>query len=228
MNEEERNSQVSALFDGELDAEQANLVTRRLLKDPALRASWGRYAMISASLRGEPLSVPRPGRGDVATRVRKAVETEAPLHGAVASNPAATGTRSPVRTVAWGSALAAGVAVMAVLVLRFNAPVATGQLAATPSMQPVAAPAAVAASRAAPAATQVASRDTPAPSYTTPVDLHPSGVRLSTPLVNYVVAHSEYTTPVARFSPLSAVMTGNFDPAENTVEMTEAEVGARR
>jgi hypothetical protein len=33
---------------------------------------------------------------------------------------------------------------------------------------------------------------------------------------------------VARFSPLSAVMTGNFDPAENTVEMTEAEVGARR
>jgi hypothetical protein len=24
------------------------------------------------------------------------------------------------------------------------------------------------------------------------------------------------------------VMTGNFDPAENTVEMTEAEVGARR
>ena len=64
MNEEERSSQVSALFDGELDAEQANLVTRRLLKDPALRASWGRYAMISASLRGEPLSMPRPGRGD--------------------------------------------------------------------------------------------------------------------------------------------------------------------
>ena len=38
----------------------------------------------------------------------------------------------------------------------------------------------------------------------------------------------EYTTPVVRLSPLSTVISGNFDPTENTVEMTEAEVGARR
>ena len=87
------------------------------------------------------------------------------------------------------------------------------------------------ATEAAPA--QVARRDTPAPSYTTPLDTtslmsQPTGQRLSAPLVNYVVAHSEYTTPVARFSPLTTVMSGNFDPSENTVEMTEAEVGARR
>jgi sigma-E factor negative regulatory protein RseA len=228
MNEEERSSQVSALFDGELDAEQANLVTRRLLKDPALRASWGRYAMISASLRGEPLSIPRAGRGDVATRVRASMELEPSLHGAVASATVAAGRRSTARTVALGSALAAGVAAVAVLVLRIQAPVATGQVAAARSTQAAAGPAAEAVLRSASGTVQVAARDTPAPSYTTPVDLHPAGVRLSAPLVNYVVAHSEYTTPVARFSPLSAVMTGNFDPTENTVEMTEAEVGARR
>ena len=37
MNEVERSSQVSALFDGELDPTQSDLVTRRLLKDPATR-----------------------------------------------------------------------------------------------------------------------------------------------------------------------------------------------
>jgi sigma-E factor negative regulatory protein RseA len=228
MNEDERSSQVSALFDGELDAGQANLVTRRLLKDPALRASWGRYAMISASLRGDPLSTGHRGRGDVASRVRASIETEGPLvaTGGAMSTPSATGF--PMRSLAWGSALAAGVAVVAILALRIQGPVATDLTAAVPSQHPaVMAPAAGTWSRAAPAA-QVASRETPAPSYTTPVDLHPGGVRLSAPLVNYVVAHSEYTTPVARFSPLTAVITGNFDPAENTVEMTEAEVGARR
>jgi sigma-E factor negative regulatory protein RseA len=229
MNEDERSSQVSALFDGELDAGQANLVTRRLLKDPALRVSWGRYAMISASLRGDPLSTGRRGRGDVASRVRASIETEAPLvaTGGAMSTPSPTG--SAMRSLAWGSALAASVAVVAILALRVQGPVATGLTAAVPSQQPVFTVSATRSSpRAAPAVAQVASRDTPAPSYTTPVDLHPAGVRLSAPLVNYVVAHSEYTTPVARFSPLTAVMTGNFDPAENTVEMTEAEVGARR
>jgi sigma-E factor negative regulatory protein RseA len=229
MNEDERSSQVSALFDGELDAGQVNLVTRRLLKDPSLRASWSRYAMISASLRGDPLSTGRQGRGDVASRVRTSIDAEAPLVAADGPMSAAPRTGAPMRSLAWGSALAAGVAVVAILALRVQGPVATGLTAAVPAQQPaVAVPAGVEASRATAAAVQVASRDTPAPSYTTPVDLHPAGVRLSAPLVNYVVAHSEYTTPVARFSPLSAVMTGNFDPAENTVEMTEAEVGARR
>ena len=229
MNEDERSSQVSALFDGELDAAQSGLVMRRLLKDPALRASWGRYALISASLRGDPLSTAGPGRGDVAARTRAAIELETPLEALSPAVSAPDRGRAPMRTVAWGSVLAAGVAVVAVLLLRAQSPVATGLVAATTSPAAALAPAAVTdVSRAAPAVTQVATRDTPAPSYTTPVDLHPAGARLSAPLVSYVVAHSEYTTPVARFSPLSAVMTGNFDPSENTVEMTEAEVGARR
>jgi anti-sigma factor RsiW len=55
MSTEERDSQLSALLDGELEASQAELVTRRLLKDPALQATWGRYALIGAVLRKEPL-----------------------------------------------------------------------------------------------------------------------------------------------------------------------------
>jgi sigma-E factor negative regulatory protein RseA len=225
MNEDERSSQVSALFDGELDPAQAGLVIRRLLKDPALRASWGHYALIGASLRGEPLATGRRGWGDVASRVRLALEREPAL--LAVAPPAATAPpgAAPMRNVAWGSALAAGVALVAVLVMRAQAPQTAPLLAAA---QPVvaASPGVAPVARASVAPAPVP--ETPAPSYTTPVDARPAGTRLSTPLVNYVVAHSEYTTPIVRFSPLSAVITGNFDPTENTVEMTAAEVGARR
>jgi hypothetical protein len=51
---------------------------------------------------------------------------------------------------------------------------------------------------------------------------------LGTPLVNYVVAHSEATAPAVRMSPLSALMSDAMDPAADTVPMTEAEIGARR
>jgi negative regulator of sigma E activity len=229
MNESERSSQVSALFDGELDAAQTDLVTRRLLKEPALQASWGRYALIGASLRGELLSSPRALRGDIASRVRGSLVQEAPLAVRRVAALAPAADSGSGRLLAWGSALAAGVAVVAILVLRAQAPsapgMAAGGLAAVSPDQPLSASV---TARQYPTRQPVLATDTAAPSYTTPTDDRPAGARLAAPLVNYVVAHSEYTTPVARFSPLSTVMTGNFDPAENTVEMTEAEVGARR
>ena len=69
MSEQEQMSQLSALFDNELPPAQAELVIRRVLKDPALRASWGRYALIGACVRGEPLAVALP-QVDVAARIR--------------------------------------------------------------------------------------------------------------------------------------------------------------
>ena len=229
MNEQERNSQVSALFDGELDPAQAELVTRRLLKDPTLRASWSRYAVIGASLRGDPLSVPSRGRVDLAGRVRLAVEREPVL--AVDSPSQVAAAPVPVvsrwRTMAWGSGLAAGVALMAIVVMRQQAPEAPALLATTTQSG---VPAPVVGDGAAPSGQvvkAVGDRAAP-PSYTTPLGTQMPAVRPATPLVNYVVAHAEYTTPVIRLSPLAAVISGNFDPTENTVEMTEAEVGARR
>ncbi|MEN9704432.1 MAG: hypothetical protein RLZZ393_311 [Pseudomonadota bacterium] len=224
MNEQERNSQVSALFDGELDASQVDLVTRRLLKDAALRDSWGRYALIGASLRGEPLAAARAGRGDVAARVGLALEREAALSvaGVLPGAPDSVRAGASWRNLAWGTGLAAGVAAMTILVMRSQAPLAPGLVAS------VVEPDAASASQV-PVDLMARPVESPAPSYTTPLDARPAaGARPSTPLVNYVVAHSEYTTPVVRLSPLSTVISGNFDPTENTVEMTEAEVGARR
>ena len=56
MNEErqsERDSQLSAMFDGELPGAECELLARRLTRDEALRAQWSRFSMIGAALRSE-------------------------------------------------------------------------------------------------------------------------------------------------------------------------------
>ena len=50
---EERDSQLSAMFDGELPGGECELLARRLTRDEALRAQWSRYSMIGAALRAE-------------------------------------------------------------------------------------------------------------------------------------------------------------------------------
>ena len=238
MNEEERRSQVSALFDGELDDGQCDLVVRRILKDPQVTRSWTRYAVIGASLRGEPVTVRSRQRPDVAERVRAALETEPLIEIAPVAMPRARSEWSAsAQKALWGSALAATVAAVSILVVRVQggAGAAPAQVAQAPVT--VEAPAVVApevpvqmASAGPTAITQrqpVTDAGT-APSYTTPVG-NASSPGLSTPLVNYVVAHSEYLTPVMRFNPLSASMMGSFEPGdEQLVEATEAEIGAAR
>src|SRR3954465_13047751 len=49
----ERDSQLSAMFDGELSAAECELLARRLARDEALRAQWSRFALIGAALRSE-------------------------------------------------------------------------------------------------------------------------------------------------------------------------------
>jgi len=68
----------------------------------------------------------------------------------------------------------------------------------------------------------------PAKAYTTPGDPVSPQARFGTPLVGYVAVHSDYAAPVGLRGPVSALMYGQLDPTEDTVEMTEAEVGARR
>ncbi len=69
MNEEQRASQLSAMFDGELPAAECELLARRLTRDEALRAAWARYAVIGAAMRRDrvPLDL------QLADRVRAAV-----------------------------------------------------------------------------------------------------------------------------------------------------------
>ncbi|HMA13103.1 MAG TPA: sigma-E factor negative regulatory protein [Steroidobacteraceae bacterium] len=226
MNEQEQVSQLSALFDGELPRDQAEMVIRRVLKDPSLRATWSRYALIGACVRSEPLAVALP-RVDLASRVRSrlAAEPEMAMAGKAraAVMPAAAGRASLLRRGALGGAIAASVALVSLVLVRYTEP-APGVAGSGAPVQMAQQAAPEAQSPAAPAPVLVARESAPR-SYTTPVDDSPAR---KTPLFNYVAAHSDVAVSAVRLAPLSSVMGGGFDPTQDAVEMSAAEVGARR
>lgn len=230
MNQQEHSSQLSALFDNELSPEQAELVIRRALKDPATRTTWGRYALIGACVRGEPLAGRLRPENDVAARVRIRLAVEAsraPGQGGVAGEGRPRAGAAVLARGALGMAIAASVAAMSLLLVRTQAP-QTGAMVAQSASQRTA-PEAVAATPAVAAEPRaLVARNSAPPSYTTPVDTSPAGQRLDAPLVNYVAAHSEVSSSVVRFSPMSTVMNSSDDFTQGTVEMTAAEIGARR
>ncbi|HXR51174.1 MAG TPA: sigma-E factor negative regulatory protein [Steroidobacteraceae bacterium] len=228
MSEQEQITQLSALFDGELPQEQAGMVIRRALKDPALRVTWGRYALIGACLRGEPLGAALP-QSDLAARVRSRLVAEADYTAIESGTKSAAATGSARRNAllgrgAMGGAIAAGVALVSVFIFRSIAPVAPGQAAPVQVAEaaPEAAPEIVQVAQASMPAAQAVTRDSLPPSYTTPVDNSPRG----SPLMNYIALHSEVSA--VRFSPMSSVINSGYDPTQGAVEMTAAEVGARR
>ena len=53
MNNEQLDSQLSAMFDDELPEPECELLARRLARDEGLKARWGRYAVIAACVRME-------------------------------------------------------------------------------------------------------------------------------------------------------------------------------
>jgi len=234
MNDQEQASQLSALFDDALPAAQAELVVRRALREPHLQDTWGRYALIGAAMRGDPLAVSGSLHGDLASRVSALLAAEPELKSEAVPRAAAAppGDRSAFARGAWSMAIAASVAVVSLVVLRAQAPEGSGAAvqmagaaAVTPAPRATAAAPTVAAAE--PAVVQVAA-NSPPPSYTTPVDNTPPGQQASAPLVNYVVAHSDVAASAVRFSPLSSVMNASYDLAQGTVEMSEAEIGAHR
>jgi negative regulator of sigma E activity len=233
MNQQEHSSQLSALFDNELSPEQAELVIRRALKDPAMRTSWGRYALIGACVRGEPLAGRQRPDSDVASRVRIRLAVESSRNEA----PATVADRPQNRTGAGllargalGMAIAASVAAVSLMLIRNQAPQpgATTPMTTAQTVPPEAFATVTAPAAAAPESTAVVARNSAPPSYTTPVDNSPARQRLDAPLVNYVVAHSEVAVSAVRFSPLSTVMSSSDDFTQDTVEMTAAEIGAHR
>ena len=61
MNRDELESQLSAMFDGELPAAECELLARRIDREENLRACWARYALIGAAMRSEPVATARRG-----------------------------------------------------------------------------------------------------------------------------------------------------------------------
>ncbi|HEV7432147.1 MAG TPA: sigma-E factor negative regulatory protein [Steroidobacteraceae bacterium] len=201
MNEHEQASQLSAMFDGELSAAECELLSRRLARDEQLRATWSRYAVIGAVLRAEPLAQVRP---DFARRVSAAL----------VGPPASAGLRRALRGAALGSVLAASVAGVAILMLRNDLPVQEQVLSAVaPTVARTVAPAVSLASfggsvnlRMSTAAAANSSHELF--SYVVPPLSSGNSGAVPASLADYVVAHSEVPSSLARASLLS-VLVGN-------------------
>ncbi len=216
MNEEQRASQLSAMFDGELAGGECELVARRLTRDAELHAQWARYAVIGAAMRRE--SGVRLDM-DVAARVRLAVSAEAGYQGNVpGAAPVAARGRRWLRPVA-GLAAAAVVAGVAVIGLRGR----DAQLPGAP-------PAALVASAASPATTVVLgpSATTEPESYVVPVASEPVNFVPPAQLANYVVAHSEVSMPLSRRNLLSALVATEQDDGAPVAAPADAAVADER
>jgi negative regulator of sigma E activity len=237
MNEErqnERDSQLSAMFDGELSAAECELLARRLTRDEALRGQWSRYALIGAAVRAER-GVKLDDR--VARRVQSAISQE-PTYGDSSSTDAgntvsrpAAAAKSPGEMPAgnrwlrfarpvFGAGIAAGVAALSILWVRGQPGDETQTLAAVeaPSQRIVLSPetqAPTVASLQSPLGAAGISAD-----YSTPPNSSATSMAPPARLANYVVAHSEYSGPLSRRLALSGLVAG--EPASDTVAADSA------
>jgi negative regulator of sigma E activity len=221
MNEErhnERDSQLSAMFDGELSAAECELLARRLSRDEALRAQWSRYALIGAAVRAER-GVKLDDR--VARRVQAQIAQEA-TYGDSTDNTS-TATRPAVAAQLSGSArvnayerwlrfarpvagagIAAGVAAVSILWLQAQ-DADPGMVAATPAAESIvlqseaASPAVLTASAQPQPDNQARPVSSGEPErYSTPAPSTQTSIAPPARFANYVVAHSEVSGPLAR------------------------------
>jgi sigma-E factor negative regulatory protein RseA len=227
---EERDSQLSAMFDGELPGAECELLARRLTRDEALRAQWSRFSMIGAALRAER-GVALHDR--VAQRVQAAIAKE-PSYGddadtgatswqagaaAAASVKTASNTRWArlVRPVA-GASIAAGVAALSIMWMRTDVgpdPMLASTSAETPASEsivltPDAAPSTLASNT--PGAARASFNGEP-DVYVTPAPSTSPGIAPPARLANYVVAHSEYSGPLSRRMALLGLVAADSENA---------------
>jgi len=192
--------QLSACLDGELPAGELDLLLKRLERDPELRGSLGRYALLGEALRGrQPVAASR-GFADKVAAVLDAEPAVGPA-ATPAVIPAAKTARRGLGSPAFakwlqpaaGMAIAAGVAAVAVLALQPST-LPTQQVAVTVATAPIPQPA------------------TTAPrSYTVPTNTSSDAYIPAARLTNYVVAHSEYSSPLGRRTVLSGVLSDDDD-----------------
>ncbi len=230
------NEQLSACLDGELPPAELDLLLKRVGREAELRAAIGRYSLIGEAMRAER---PAVASRDFAGKVMAAVAAESsaaestPTHSPVQPRSNRTpnrlgsdGVRTPA-AASWispatlrylrpaaGMAIAAGVAAVAVLTLQ-----PTGQ----PS-DGVAMPMVAANQPAANEPVVSPSTDT-GPSYVVPTSTSSSAFIPATRLTNYVVAHSEYSSPLGRRSVLSGVLADDaevqaLESGDATIQVT--------
>jgi negative regulator of sigma E activity len=231
MNNDERNSQLSAMFDGELPASECELLARRIARDEQLKRQWSRYALIGAVIREEPLRVRRSDAGTVvgsgvAASVSRGLDGEAEMamRAAPTQGSRAAAIERWARPIA-GLGIAAGVAALAVFWLHGRTAGEPVTLLAAPASTSASTPlsAATAAGNveivvAPPSVVPGAGRSAPVTgsreprSYIVPPPSQRGAPGPSAQLANYVVAHSEFSGPIARRNALSALVAADGEP----------------
>ncbi len=245
--QDERDSQLSAMFDGELSAAECELLARRLTRDDALRAQWSRYSKIGAALRAE--------RG-VKLHDRVALRVQAQIAQEASYDDSTTGEVSVARTAAlapaaksagtasdrWmrftrpvlGAGIAAGVAIMSIVWMQQGSSEETTLLASNPvpdtvTLAPETVGTTVAMERApVEAAAPVISNGEPE-RYSTPAPSSQANLAPNARLANYVVAHSEYSGPLSRRMALLGLVAseGAADAAPSATDSAAAGQGAQ-
>jgi negative regulator of sigma E activity len=217
VNQDQVESQLSAMFDGELPVVECELLSRRIDRDESLRARWSRYALIGAAMRSEPVAAARSG---FATRVSAALTAE--------GRPRSAHSRHLLWNCALAATLVVAVAGLSITMLRDNASrfdVPGRSLAVAARAVPAVASAAAAPNGALVASGLAALALVPAPmaaspaapvpavgrepwSYVTPAGGGLGSSALRTQLADYMVAHSVYSTPLLQRSLMSALVSG--------------------
>jgi len=195
------NEQLSACLDGELPAAELDLLLKRLERHPELREALGRYTAIGEALRQ---TKPAIASRSFADKVMASIDEEP----AAARRPERLSPRllRTLRPVA-GIGVAATVAALAIFSVQ-RAGVEPGPIAAN---EPTVAPTSI-----------VAQNDEQAASYIVPTNTTQSAFVPATRLTNYVVAHSEYSSPLARRSVLTGVLAeDDSDPDVATADSEE-------
>jgi sigma-E factor negative regulatory protein RseA len=182
--------QLSALLDGELPPEETTLLLKRLAREPELAQRLTRFRLCGDVLRGERVQL----RADFAMRISAAIAAEAPLPATVraARRPGASRWQSPLT----GIAVAASVAVVAVLWLRQSPRLDPAQPLAATVVAPAAVPVARVA-RVVHGAAAFGQGSGEPESYVTPIARPRLGTIPEGTLANYVVAHSQFSAPLA-------------------------------
>ncbi|MBM5812627.1 MAG: hypothetical protein FJ191_11790 [Gammaproteobacteria bacterium] len=203
--------QLSAFLDGELPEAEAALLLKRLDRDQELRAALSRYSLIGSVLRSDG---DMPAAHGVAARVRAAVARE--------PRPGAWPTRV-YRPVA-GLGIAATVAAVSVLLLQ---PRTEPPLQASAAPELAAESGVLVAAADPPAALVTEPEPEQAPSYTTPPAVDGPGTLPAAQFANYLVAHSGYTSPLARSSVVAGLIAAD-DPVTDASGVPRHVVGERR
>jgi sigma-E factor negative regulatory protein RseA len=185
---EQIREQVSAFLDGELANSESELLLKRLTRDVELRESFGRYALMGESLRGGPHArLPQ----NFHERVSRAIDGGS----AGEAVPVMRSGRARWWRPLAGSAVAAGVAAIAVLALQ--------QRSSAPAVQ---------ASAPTTAQNVVASRPMEALSYTVPAAVADAPTAMpAARLTNYVFAHSQYSSALGHSNVMSELLTDADD-----------------